>query len=362
MPEKAPEKAAADAPVARPGRAAIALGEVIDLLDRAKRCGADPEEILRRAQVPHRLSDLAADRPSLIARRHLVAIYRECVVAIGWHSSRADNKPQMHPAEFRLMCHAIITSTSLREVIERQTLFFAMRGEKLSNIALATEHGRAMVEVDTMRRSSTFGAFMSDLVGVTAFARLYAWLLGLDEEAFVIHLAHEEQPGTAWLLEWPSGALRFGEPPGGVSFPAELLDRPLVRRPDELDALLAEFPFDFLSRRLTAIAWKDRLRSLYLASLRRGDGLPTLEEVAAQFGQSASTLRRQLAREGSSVRMVRDEAREAMARGLLENGWLKVDDLADRLGFRDIGSFRTAFRRWTGELPGRMIQAATTRD
>lgn len=335
--------------------AALALGEVLDLLARAERCGADPAEILRRSGVPHRLDDLATDKPALVARRHLVAIYRECVIAIGWHSSRADGKPQMHPGEFRLMCHAIITSRSLDEVIERQTLFFETRGERLTKLTLANDDTRAMVMVDTMRRRSTFGAFMSDLVGVTAFARLYAWLLGMDDEAFCVHLAHDPRHAGEGIIEW-SGEIRLGEPASGISFPSSLLERPLVRRPDELDALLAEFPFDFLSRRLTAIAWKDRLRSLYLASLRRGEGLPGLPEVAAQLGQSESTLRRLLAREGTSIRMVRDEARAAQAERLTQGEWMKVEDLAERLGFRDLGSFRAAYRRWTGGLPGQALQ------
>lgn len=334
-------------------RAALALGEVVDLLRRAERAGADPEEILRRAKVPYRLADLSGDKPSLIARRHLVAIFRECVVAIGWHSSRADHKPQMQPAEFRLMCHAVITSRSLADVIERQILFFETRREKLSRMALTVEEARAHVTIDTLRKRSTISAFLSDLVGVIAFARLYAWLLGMDEEAFVVHLAHDQRFAKYSLIEWPENGIRYGAQVGGVSFPAGLLERPIVRSPDELDALLAEFPFDFLSRRLTAIAWKDRLRSLYLASLRNGQGLPVLEQVAAQLGLSTITLRRQLAREGSSIRKVRDEAREALARQLMQGEWMKVEDLAARLGFNDLASFRAAYRRWTGGLPGR---------
>ena len=333
-------------------RSALALGEVVDLLRRAERAGADPEDILRRAKVPYRLVDLSADKPSLIARRHLVAIFRECVVAIGWHSSRADHKPQMQPAEFRLMCHAIITSRSLAEVIERQILFFETRREKLSRMALSVDQGRAHVTIDTMRKRSTISAFLSDLVGVMAFARLYAWLLGMDAEAFSVHLAHDQRFGKYSLIEWPENGIRYGEAAGGVSFPAALLERPIVRSPVELEALLSEFPFDFLSRRLTAIAWKDRLRSLYLASLRNGQGLPALDNVAAQMGLSGITLRRQLAREGTSIRKVRDEAREALARQLAQGEWMKVEDLATRLGFRDLASFRTAYRRWTGALPG----------
>lgn len=344
------------------GRAAIALGEVLDLLRRAQRAGADPVEILKRARVPLTMADLSGERPALIAPRHLVAIYRECVIGVGWHSSRLDGKPQMHPREFQLMCHCIITSATLREVIERQIVFFETRVERISAIRLieqsgADDKGRAMVEVDTLRRRRSFGAFLSDLVGMAAFSRLYAWLLGIGDEAFGVDLAHSARHAHDALNEISTGGIRFDRPATGIVFPAHLLDRPLMRSPAELEQLLMQFPFDFLSRRLAAMALGDRIRSLYVLSINRGEPLPSLDEIAAEAGQSISTVRRQLLHEGASVRALRDEARRDVALILLKQQAIKVEDLAQRLGFRDIDSFRTAFRRWTGTTPSRMRSA-----
>lgn len=340
------------------GRAAITLGEVLDLLRRAERAGADPLQILRRARVPHTMDDLSGERPVLIAPRHLVAIYRECVIGVGWQSSRQDGKPQMHPREFRLMCHCVITSPNLREVIERQIVFFETRVERLSAMRLIEQGNHAMVEVDTLRRRSSFGAFLSDLVGVAAFSRLYAWLLGIGEEAFAVELAHSARHAHDALNEISAGGIRFDRPVNAITFPAHLLDRPLMRSPAELEQLLLQFPFDFLSRRLGAMALRDRVRSLYVRSLSRGEPLPTLDAIAAAAGQSISTIRRQLAAEGASVRALRDEARRDVALGLLQHDAPKVEDLAQRLGFRDVDSFRTAFRRWTGTTPSRLRESA----
>ncbi|MEO0031370.1 MAG: hypothetical protein RIS94_1128 [Pseudomonadota bacterium] len=341
-------------PLPETGRAAITLGEVVDLLRRAERAGADPLQILRRARVPHSMEDLSGERPALIAQRHLVAIYRECVIGVGWHSSRQDGKPQMHPREFRLMCHCVITSPTLRKVIERQIVFFETRVERLSAMRLIERDGTATVEVDTLRRRRTFGAFLSDLVGMAAFSRLYAWLLGIGEDSFAVELAHSARHAHDALNEISGGRLRFDCPINTIAFPAPLLDRPLMRSPAELEKLLEQFPFDFLSRRLAAMALRDRVRSLYVRSLNRGEPLPSLEAIAAEAGQSVSTVRRQLATEGASVRALRDEARRDVALGLLQHDAPKVEDLAQRLGFRDIDSFRAAFRRWTGTTPSRL--------
>lgn len=339
------------------GRAAITLGEVVDLLRRAERAGADPVQILRRARVPHTMDDLSGERPALIAPRHLVAIYRECVIGVGWHSSRRDGKPQMHPREFRLMCHCVMTSPSLREVIERQIVFFETRIERLTAMRLIEQDGLAVVEVDTLRRRRSFGAFLSDLVGMAAFSRLYAWLLGIGEEAIGVELAHSARHAHDALNEISAGGIRFDRPVNAIVFPAHLLDRPLMRSPAELEQLLVQFPFDFLSRRLAAMALRDRVRSLYVRSLNRGEALPTLEAIAAEAGLSISTVRRQLAAEGASVRVLRDEARRDVALTLLQHHAPKVEDLAQRLGFRDVDSFRAAFRRWTGTTPSRFREA-----
>lgn len=340
------------------GRAAITLGEVVDLLRRAERAGADPVQILRRARVPHTMDDLSGERPALIAPRHLVAIYRECVIGVGWHSSREEGKPQMHPREFRLMCHCVITSPTLREVIERQMVFFETRVERLTAMRLIEQNDIAIVEVDTLRRRRSFGAFLSDLVGMAAFSRFYAWLLGIGEEVFAVELAHSARYAHEALNEISTGGLRFDRPVNAIIFSAHWLDRPLMRSPAELEQLLVQFPFDFLSRRLTALALGDRVRSLYMRSLNRGEPLPTVEQIAAEASLSVSTVRRQLAAEGTSVRVLRDEVRRDVALGLLQHHAPKIEDLADQLGFRDADSFRAAFRRWTGTTPSGLKQEA----
>lgn len=336
------------------GRALLALDEVLGLLRKAERVGENPSEILRRAQVPHTFEYLANGRPTLVTRRHLASIYRECIVAIGWHSSRMDSKRQMMPAEFRLMCYCVITATTLKEVIERQSLFFNTHSERISAIQLSVERGRATVTVDTLRRRRSFASFLSDLMGMSAFGRLYAWLVGIEDDRIEVGLAHGEQYANEAISEFFGGRLHFDQPVNQFVFPASLLDLPVMRTPSELDHLLVEFPFDFLSRRLASASMEDRLRSFYMMRLRRGEPVPSFAAIANDIGESVSTLRRRLAAEGASPRAIKDKARHAYAIELLSESRVKVEDLSVCLGFRDVDSFRAAFRRWTGGTPSQI--------
>ena len=244
-------------------RGGIAADQVTNLLETAARAGADPSDILARAQVPYTMAELSGGAAAGLTRRHLVAIYRECIVTIGWHSSQLDRKPQMHPDEFRLMCYCVISSRDLRDVILRQSMFFRTRGDRLSVIHLTDDGPIARGTMDTLRRRKNFASFLSDLAGVSIFCRFYAWLLGVGLHDFSVELAYDAAYANDALRGFFVGHLGFGAPANSISFPRVLLDQPVVRSPEELDELLVEFPFDFMSARTYEMALPDRIRSIY---------------------------------------------------------------------------------------------------
>lgn len=92
------------------------------------------------------------------------------------------------------------------------------------------------------------------------------------------------------------------------------------------------------------------LRRLLLAS--RGV-LPGQADAAAQLGLSERTLRRRLAEEGVSFRQLADGVRFELVSGYLEDTSLPLDEIAARTGFSDAANLSHAFRRWTGQTPGR---------
>ena len=325
--------------------------DVLTLLQKVERVGAEPADILHRAGVPYSPQDLANGSVEQVDRQQLVAIYRECIVAIGWHSSQLDRKPQMHPDEFRLMCHCIITSRTFREVIERQSMFFRTRQDRLSKVMLIIDGPMATISVDTLRLRKGFSSFLSDLAGMSIFSRLYGWLLGIDERPFRVGLTYGPEYANEMVSDFFSGHLQFGCPVNSLSFPSHFLAMPIVRTPDELDGLLIDFPFDFLSAAPSSFSLPDRIRTHYAMSLARGTGIPTLDQLANLTGRSVSSLRRHLADENVSIRSLKEEAQKASAMEALKQNKRKIEQIAFRIGFRDTNSFRTAFRRWTGMTP-----------
>jgi AraC-like DNA-binding protein len=82
-------------------------------------------------------------------------------------------------------------------------------------------------------------------------------------------------------------------------------------------------------------------------------GKATTSEVARQLGLSRRTLSRSLAGEGVTFTRILEELRATLARRYLQDRELPVTEIAWLLGYREIGSFTHAFKRWTGFSPSR---------
>ena len=77
------------------------------------------------------------------------------------------------------------------------------------------------------------------------------------------------------------------------------------------------------------------------------------ETVARRLNRSLSTLQRQLQAEGLSYRTVVDTTRRSLAEAYLGDKRFSQAEIAYLLGFSDQSSFSRAYRRWTGQSPGR---------
>jgi AraC-like DNA-binding protein len=77
-------------------------------------------------------------------------------------------------------------------------------------------------------------------------------------------------------------------------------------------------------------------------------------EVASSLHLSERTLRRRLMESGLSYRTLLDEGRKSRALTLVLNGQMDLAAVALETGFADLGNFRRAFKRWTGQTPNQM--------
>jgi len=76
-----------------------------------------------------------------------------------------------------------------------------------------------------------------------------------------------------------------------------------------------------------------------------------IHHCANELNISTRHLSRVLNNEGSSFKMLMDEFKQKLAKRYLSQTNIKLEDIAERIGYSDAASFSHAFKRWTGLSP-----------
>jgi AraC-like DNA-binding protein len=91
--------------------------------------------------------------------------------------------------------------------------------------------------------------------------------------------------------------------------------------------------------------------------LRSSNARLSIDQVAGALQLSVRTLRRRLSEDGTSFRELCERIRAQTAQRLIAEQGMTVAAAAEQLGFSDARSFRRAFKRWVGQVPGELRQA-----
>ena len=87
-------------------------------------------------------------------------------------------------------------------------------------------------------------------------------------------------------------------------------------------------------------------------------GRVTAKKIASDFGTSQRTISRRLAEHGTSFDELIDDIRKQLAMRYLDEGGIRLQELAFLLGFSSHASFTAAFKRWTGRTPSQTRSVA----
>ena len=146
--------------------------------------------------------------------------------------------------------------------------------------------------------------------------------------------------------------LIFGSHMNAILFGEELLSVrvPPVNR--HVSRLLTREADMLLKRLDNSKSTRGRVEDLLIPMLHTGEA--RIETIAGKLGLSRQTLFRQLRSEGVTFEGILDDLRHRRALYYLRSKKLPVTKTAYLLGFSDASAFSRAFKRWTGESPGRV--------
>ena len=142
---------------------------------------------------------------------------------------------------------------------------------------------------------------------------------------------------------------KFGQAHDAIELPRELINRKLNGSIPDLHQQSESRLKRIVGRLPTPASIGGQLESMYTNSrLSFCDGFA---EVAASIGLPVRALQRRLQAENQSFAELQARARYRIARSLLQETSLGLEEISERLGFSDRRAFTRAFTKWSGQSP-----------
>jgi len=194
---------------------------------------------------------------------------------------------------------------------------------------------------------------------ITALIRTCRQLTGFRVVPERIRLVHHRTT-KAGLTEIFGDNIEFGASVDDVVFPASIRNSRVVSADPYLNNLLTSYCEEALTHRKGKRGSFQSIVENAIAPLLP-HGKATAADVARQLGLSQRTFARRLSSEGLTFSELLEKLRSDLASRYLVEGDMGVSEVAWLLGYREVGSFSHAFRRWTGKTPRDVMRAERLR-
>ncbi len=321
------------------------------LLEAVADLGIDTAALLRDCGVKFSLEELRANPALELPIEAFASVNQGCNRALREHLHAIGDGEQMNEEQFLLHCQCLINSGTLGEAIDVTRRFFAMFEGRIGGVVLERRGAEVALQFNPIRPKHSIAGLVVDAYGLAVMQRLYGWLIDQPLRLTAVQLAYPRPERNALCLSLFDAEVAFDQGVNALVFAADVLEQPLVRTHIELTDLLRSFPYDLM---LATRHDKPLYEQLYLVMMNHYSSrheLPTIENIAATFSMTSSTLRRRLAEENSSYSKIRRDCQLRLAEDFLRRAELTVDEIAHRSSFSDPTTFRRAFRHWTGKSP-----------
>lgn len=184
-----------------------------------------------------------------------------------------------------------------------------------------------------------------DLGGVVAMLHRYQ---GDEAKPREVHFTYTAPDYLDAYLDHFRCPLKFGQARNQIIWNAGDMERPFAQRNPAATAMAIEHCEKLIGDERDRGTMIDQVRSYLVQEPGR---YPPIEEVAAAFNMSESSLRRALKTQDSCYQRILNEVRMKLAIEYLTTSRLKLEAIAQLVGYSDLSNFRRAFRGWMGVSP-----------
>jgi len=324
------------------------------LLEQAAASGCDKQEILRALDMEwgelQNAEDISARRYALLYQTVMRSAEDE------WFGMFVGGKVPL--GSFRLMCLSLLSCATLHQAIIRAGEFAEVcRGMKVKFLIDIHEE-LACLTMAPVRYcgAEEFAELIAQaqpsyiLTSIITWHKFSEWLTGKAIALASIELSAAQDQTVQPLAYVKENNIHFNSESNGFRFPASCLNYPVVQDHDSLMAFLRTAPYHLVTDDPLKLSFAEKVRNILKRDVSRA--MPSAERLAEQLNMSVTTLRRQLAKGGTSYQKLKDDCRMEAAIHYLSCAELSNTDIAEKLGFDEPSAFFRSFKKWTGQTPG----------
>ncbi len=258
----------------------------------------------------------------------------------------------IRPGSFSVLGHLLMTSATLRDALDKAAQFALLVGDG-GRLTVDMSNGNAVLIYDLVEknipcREQRIEAIIASLIG---FSRSIT--------------GHEIVPLKVQFNHRPSGTLqayksffkalpRFMAEDNSIVISESDLKLPLKQANPALSALLDDHAEKVLKQISRLPPFLMQLRQTMEAGLKE-ESL-NLEGIARKLSMTSRSLQRKLSEMDTTYQAQLDQLRQDKAIEYLRDNQKSIGETSYMLGFSDTASFSRAFKKWTGQPPGKWLE------
>ncbi len=289
--------------------------------------------------------DLTADRMTISVRDRWQVLYNIATTstepALGALAGRA-----IHVSRYGMFGYAVLSASTVRDAWDLMDRYWPTVSPLIAVKRwvdapyVIWEAGDVLPPHTDALWAPELDAFAAELALAT-LVTVSQDMAGAELVPLSLDLMRPEAEGSPRFVDIFGCPVHWGQTGNRLRFPVSVLDvRPHLSNPEFVKEVSQSLE-RLLSSRVASVA------GTVAAELTRQPGhFPTIEVIAERLHMTSRTLRRKLTVEGTNYRRILSQVRFALATDYLNQGVLRLEDIAERLGYSEVSSLTGAYRRW----------------
>lgn len=252
------------------------------------------------------------------------------------------------PGHFGVLGYACMTAKNLGEALTRALNYQTLVAD-ICLYSLAFDNDNVILTIDFPYSTEPNKHLESEnLASSISFAK---WICGDNTPPTKILLQQDPPQNIDLYASAFDCELIFQADKTQVIFSKSLLNITLPQADHAMHAMMEKRAEELLLKANESQSLSNRV--MFILSEILQDGEPSLEKLAKAMELNVRTLQRQLKTENISYQNLLEQVRKNLALVYINQPELSLIDIAFLLGFSEQSSFQRAFKRWTGETPGK---------